>query len=49
MATTRKTGGMKADKLSKKGGYTEPTDYFPKDIRKKNKLGEYAKKTTKKK
>lgn len=22
--------------------YTEPSDYFPKEIRKKNKIGEYA-------
>lgn len=26
----------------KKTGYTEPDDYFPKSVRKKNKLGEYA-------
>ena len=26
----------------KKRGYIEPVDYFPKNIRKNNKLGEYA-------
>ena len=34
-------------------GYTEPTDYFPKEVRKKMKIGEFAetkgKKTVKKK
>lgn len=35
----------------RKVGYQEPMDYFPKEIRKKAKLGEYAetKKSTKKK
>lgn len=28
--------------------YKEPTDYFPKEIRKKYKLGEYAEKEPKK-
>ena len=28
-------------KTTKKLGYVEPVDYFPKDIRKKYKLGEY--------
>lgn len=44
----KKSGGIKFDTLSKKRGYTEPTDYFPKDVRKKNGIGEYAK-TAKKK
>lgn len=26
--------------------YTEPVDYFPKSIRKKNKIGEFAEKKT---
>lgn len=29
-------------KNTKKVAYAEPDDYFPKDIRKKYKLGEYA-------
>lgn len=29
-------------------GYSEPADYFPKELRKKYKIGEYATKTTKK-
>ena len=34
----------------KKISYSEPTSFFPKEIRKKNKIGEYAetKKSTKK-
>lgn len=36
-----------------KNGYSEPVDYFPKNVRKKAGIGEYAepakKKTTKKK
>ena len=27
---------------TKKNGYAEPSNYFPKDVRKKAKLGEYA-------
>ncbi len=39
--------------MPKRNGYTEPTDYFPKEIRKKAKIGEFAEtakkaKTTKK-
>lgn len=49
MATAKKSGGVKVDKLPKKGGYKEPTDYFPKDVRKKHGIGEYAKKSTTKK
>ena len=30
-------------------GYSEPADYFPKELRKKYKIGEYATKTTTKK
>ena len=33
---------------NKKIGYTEPKDYFPKEIRKKYGIGEYSKTTTKK-
>ena len=41
---------MTAKKTSKpKRGYVEPTDYFPKDVRKKYGIGEYAKKTGTKK
>lgn len=29
-------------KTTKKIGYSEPADYFPKEIRKKHGLGEYA-------
>lgn len=29
-------------KTTKKVGYSEPVDYFPKELRKKYKLGEYA-------
>lgn len=38
-------------KKTKNIGYTEPSDYFPKSIRKKAKIGEYSEtnKTTKKK
>lgn len=39
--------------MSKKIGYSEPADYFPKSVRKELKIGEYAPKkkttTTKKK
>lgn len=45
----KKEGGIKIDKLPAKGGYTEPSEYIPKNIRKKNGLGEYASKTAKKK
>lgn len=31
---------------TKKVGYTEPDNYFPKNVRKKLKLGEYATKGT---
>ena len=27
---------------TKKIGYVEPADYFPKELRKKHKIGEYA-------
>lgn len=39
-----------ATKKTKKVSYSEPTDFIPKDVRKKFGLGEYAdtKKTTKK-
>ena len=33
---------------TKKAKYVEPADYFPKEIRKKYGLGEYAKETPKK-
>ena len=33
-------------KNAKKNTYVEPNDYFPKDIRKKAGLGEYAEKKT---
>lgn len=36
-------------KSTKKLGYVEPSDYFPKEIRKKVGIGEYANKETKKK
>lgn len=36
-------------KNGKKVGYVEPSSYFPKDIRKKAKLGEYANETDTKK
>lgn len=42
---TKKTG-ISYDKLPAKGGYIEPTDYIPKEDRKKYGLGEYAKKST---
>ena len=32
---------------TKKVGYSEPSDYFPKDIRKKAKIGEFAEKPEK--
>ena len=32
---------------TKKVGYSEPSDFFPKSIRKANKLGEYAEKEKK--
>lgn len=38
--------------MTKRISYTEPSDYFPKSVRKKAKIGEFAeteKKTTKKK
>lgn len=42
-----------ATKKTKKISYSEPLDYFPKSVREKHKLGEYAetdkKKETKKK
>lgn len=47
--TMKKSGGVKYDTLPKKGGYSEPGDYFPKETRKKYGLGEYAKKATTKK
>lgn len=31
--------------MSKKIGYSEPADYFPKSVRKELKIGEYAKNT----
>lgn len=37
--------------MAKRVSYTEPSDYFPKSVRKKAKIGEFAetkKKTTKK-
>ena len=34
--------------MAKRNGYTEPTDYFPKEIRKKMKIGEFAEKKTEK-
>ena len=34
--------------MSKKIGYAEPADYFPKSIRKELQIGEYGKKATKK-
>ena len=33
--------------MTKKIKYTEPADYFPKEIRKKCKIGEYAEKKEK--
>lgn len=35
--------------MAKKNGYTEPTDYFPKEIRKQMKIGEFAEKKKEKK
>ena len=47
MATTKKTNNtIQYDKIGKKG-YTESSDYFPKDLRKKYGIGEFEKKTTK--
>lgn len=36
-------------KKTNKAQYAEPTEFFPKELRKKYKLGEYAEDATKKK
>lgn len=38
-----------ATKKTRNIGYVEPAEYFPKEIRKKAKIGEYAEKTEGKK